>query len=72
MFACKFWWLRRDSQFSRRRMRRPLAVGIALGIYKTFENLVVRVPESVDPVCYNTAALWCETFSMLTVAAKYC
>jgi hypothetical protein len=44
---------------------------VRLGDVKTFENFVVRVPESVDPGRYNTAVVWCETFSMFITAAKY-
>jgi len=42
-----------------------------LGDVKTFENFIVRVPDSVDPARYNTVVVWCETFSMFISAAKY-
>jgi hypothetical protein len=44
---------------------------LRLGDVKTFQNFIVRVPESVDLLRYNTAVVWCETFSMLITAAKY-
>lgn len=44
---------------------------VRVGDVKTFENFIVRVPESVDPSRYTTAVLWCETFSMFISAAKY-
>ena len=44
---------------------------VRVGDVKTFENFIVRVPESVDPSRYNTVVLWCETFSMFISAAKY-
>jgi hypothetical protein len=44
---------------------------VRVGDVKTFENFIVRVPESVDPGRYNTVVVWCETFSMFISAAKY-
>ncbi len=44
---------------------------VRVGDVKTFENFVVRVPEGVDPARYDTAVVWCETFSMFISAAKY-
>ena len=44
---------------------------VRVGDVKTFENFIVRVPESVDPSRYTTAVVWCETFSMFISAAKY-
>src|SRR5713226_9759900 len=44
---------------------------VRLGDVKTFENFIVRVPESVDLLRYNTVVVWCETFSMFISAAKY-
>jgi len=44
---------------------------VRLGDLKTFENFIVRVPESVDLLRYNTVVVWCETFSMFISAAKY-
>lgn len=42
-----------------------------VGEVRTFENFVVAVPESVDVSKYNTAIVWCETFSQFITAAKY-
>ena len=44
---------------------------VRLGDLKTFENFIVRVPESVDLLRYNTVVVWCETFSMFISAARY-
>jgi hypothetical protein len=44
---------------------------VRIGDVKTFENFIVRVPESVDPSRYTTVVVWCETFSMFISAAKY-
>ena len=44
---------------------------VRLGEVKTFENFVVRVPETVDPARYTTVVVWCETFSMFISAARY-
>ncbi len=44
---------------------------VRVGDVKTFENFIVRVPESVDPSRYSTVVVWCETFSMFISAAKY-
>jgi len=38
---------------------------------KTFENFIVAVPQSVNVSEYDTAVVWCETFSMFITAAKY-
>jgi len=42
-----------------------------VGDVKTFENFVVRVPESVDISRYNTVIVWCESFGQFITAAKY-
>lgn len=44
---------------------------VRVGDVKTFENFIVRVPESVDPSRYTAVVVWCETFSMFISAAKY-
>lgn len=44
---------------------------VRVGDVKTFENFIVRVPETVDPSRYSTVVVWCETFSMFISAAKY-
>jgi hypothetical protein len=44
---------------------------VRVGDVKTFENFIVRIPESVDPLRYSTVVVWCETFSMFISAAKY-
>ncbi len=42
-----------------------------VGDIRTFENFVVPVPESIDISRYNTAIVWCESFSQFITAAKY-
>jgi hypothetical protein len=44
---------------------------VRVGDVKTFRNFVVSVPESVDPVRYNSVIVWCETFGQFITAAKY-
>lgn len=44
---------------------------VRVGDVKTFENFVVRVPESVDISRYNTVIVWCESFGQFITAAKY-
>ena len=44
---------------------------VRVGDVRTFENFVVPVPQSVDIAGYNTAIVWCESFSMFITAAKY-
>lgn len=42
-----------------------------VGDVETFENFVVRLPESVDVARYNTVIVWCESFGQFITAAKY-
>jgi hypothetical protein len=42
-----------------------------VGDVRTFDNFVVPVPQSIDVSGYNTAIVWCESFSMFITAAKY-
>lgn len=44
---------------------------VRVGDIKTFENFVVRVPESVDPARYNSVIGWCESFAQFITAARY-
>ena len=44
---------------------------VRIGEVKTFENFIVKVPESVDPATYNTVIVWCESFGQFISAAKY-
>ena len=48
---------------------KPSAVRV--GDVKTFENVVVKVPEGIDPARYKAVIVWCETFSMFITAAQY-
>ena len=42
-----------------------------VGDVKTFDNFVVRVPETIDIERYNTVVVWCEAFGQFITAAKY-
>ena len=44
---------------------------VRVGDVKTFENFIVRVPESIDPAAFNTVVVWCESFSQFITAAQY-
>lgn len=55
-----------ESDFNRLR-----ASMVRVGDVKTFKNFLISVPESVDPIRYNTVVIWCETFSQFITAAKY-
>ena len=44
---------------------------VRVGDVKTFTNFVVPVPSTVDPSRYNTAIVWCESFSQFITSAKY-
>jgi hypothetical protein len=44
---------------------------VRVGDVKTFENFIVRVPESVDVSRYNTVIVWCEAFGQFITAASY-
>ncbi len=44
---------------------------LRVGDVKTFKNFIVPLPEGVDPARYNTAIVWCESFSQFISAAKY-
>ena len=44
---------------------------VHVGNVKTFENFIVPVPESIDPIAFNTVVVWCESFSQFITAAQY-
>ena len=44
---------------------------VRVGDVRTFDNFVVRLPESVDLARYNTVIVWCESFGQFITAAKY-
>lgn len=44
---------------------------VRVGDIRTFENFLVTVPNSVNVSDYNTAIIWCESFSQFISAAKY-
>ncbi len=44
---------------------------VYVGDVKTFDNFIVPVPVSIDPVAFNTVVVWCESFSQFITAAQY-
>jgi len=42
-----------------------------IGDIKTFDGVIVDVPEDVDINAYNTVLVWCESFGEFITAAKY-
>ncbi|MDX1718030.1 MAG: DM13 domain-containing protein, partial [Anderseniella sp.] len=42
-----------------------------IGDVKTFNGFVLEVPSGVNVDDYDTAVVWCETFSEFISAAKY-
>ena len=42
-----------------------------VGDVKTFENLIVPVPGSIDIQRYAAVVVWCETFGQFITAARY-
>ena len=44
---------------------------VEVGPVRTFENFMVRVPDSVDPAAFSTAIVWCESFGQFITAAAY-
>jgi hypothetical protein len=44
---------------------------VRIGDVRTFENFVVRVPDSIEVSSYNTVIVWCEFFGQFITAAKY-
>lgn len=50
----------------------PLKAEAALvGDVKTFEGLILDVPDGVDVNEYTTVVIWCEAFSEFITSAKY-
>ena len=46
------------------------ADSVQVGDVKTFENFIVRVPESVDVTQYRAVVVWCESFAQFITAAE--
>jgi hypothetical protein len=44
---------------------------VRVGDVRTFENFVVRIPESVNLARYSAVIVWCESFGKFITAAKY-
>ena len=47
------------------------ASAIQLGDVKTFDGLILDIPEGVDIEAYNTILIWCEAFGEFITAAQY-
>ncbi len=44
---------------------------VEVGSIRTFENFMIRVPDSVDPAAFTTAIVWCESFGQFITAGEY-
>ena len=47
------------------------ARSVQVGDVKTFDGLILEVPEGVDIDAYDTVLIWCEAFGEFITAAKY-
>lgn len=47
------------------------ARSVQVGDVKTFDGLILEVPEGVDIEAYDTVLIWCEAFGEFITAAKY-
>ncbi len=44
---------------------------LQVGDVKTFDGVILSVPEGVDLDAFNTVVIWCEAFSEFITAARY-
>lgn len=44
---------------------------VRAGEVRTFNNFMIDLPEGVDPAEYNSAIIWCESFSIFITAGRY-
>lgn len=44
---------------------------VMVGGIDTFDNFIVKVPDSVDVSKFSTAIVWCESFGQFITAARY-
>lgn len=44
---------------------------VIIGDVKTFDGVIVTIPESVDIEAYTTVLIWCEAFGEFITAAEY-
>ena len=44
---------------------------VYVGDVKTFENFIIPVPASIDPLTFSAVVVWCEAFSQFITAAEY-
>lgn len=51
--------------------RQVKAQSLAVGDIKTFENFILPLPAGTPLERYDTAVVWCESFSRFITAAKY-
>ena len=44
---------------------------VQVGEVRTFNNFIVALPADIDAADFNSAIVWCETFSMFITAGRY-
>ena len=44
---------------------------VLVGDVKTFDGLILSVPDGIDVAAYNTVVIWCESFDEFITAAQY-
>lgn len=44
---------------------------VRIGDVKTFDNVILDIPQTVDIEAYTTILIWCEIFGEFITAAKY-
>lgn len=50
----------------------PLKAASALiGDVKSFDGVILTIPEGIDPADYTTVLIWCEAFGEFITAAQY-
>lgn len=47
------------------------AQSVQIGDVKTFDNVILDIPQTIDIEAYNTILIWCESFGEFITAAKY-
>lgn len=47
------------------------AQSIQIGDVKSFEGVILDIPQGVDVTAYNTVVVWCEAFGEFITAAQY-
>ncbi len=44
---------------------------VELGAVKSFDGVIVKIPEGVDIAAFDTVLIWCEAFGEFITSAKY-